>query len=173
APKWVATGVSCAGMAADLFETYAVTIVATMLLGGLMMKDAGVSAIIYPLVLGGASIIASIVGTFFVKASEGGKIMNALYKGVIVSGVLAAIAFYPITAWLMPGNVWQLFGAALGGFGLSAAMVVITEYYTATEYAPVRHVAAASQTGHATNIIAGLGVSMQTAALPLPPGCAH
>jgi len=161
----------CAGMAADLFETYAVTIVATMLLGGLMMKDAGVSAVIYPLVLGGASIIASILGTFFVKTAEGGRIMNALYKGVIVSGLLAAIAFYPITAWLMPGSVWPLFGSALVGLGLTAAMVVITEYYTATEYSPVRHVAAASQTGHATNIIAGLGVSMKATALPVLAVC--
>jgi K(+)-stimulated pyrophosphate-energized sodium pump len=162
----------CAGMAADLFETYAVTIVATMLLAGLMMKDAGGNAVLYPLVLGGASIVASIIGTFFVSAKEGGKIMNALYKGVIVSGVLAAIAFYPITAWLMPPeHVLPLFGAAIVGLFLTAAMVVITEYYTATEYAPVRHVAAASQTGHATNIIAGLGVSMKATALPVLAVC--
>ena len=165
----------CAGMAADLFETYAVTVVATMLLGGLLFgaqgDAAGLNAAIYPLALGAMSIVSSIIGTFFVSTGEGGKIMNALYKGVIVSGLVSAIGFYFITHALMPAQGNSLFGCSLIGLALTAALIVITEYYTATEYSPVRKVSAASQTGHATNIIAGLGVSMKATALPVIAVC--
>ncbi len=157
----------CAGMAADLFETYAVTLVATMLLGGLVMKNLGDKAVLFPLVLGAISIVSSIIGTFFVRTKEGAKIMNALYKGVIVSAVISAIAFYFVSQWLMGDRAMSFWLCTLVGLTLTAAMIVITEYYTATEYSPVRHVAAASRTGHATNIIAGLGVSMKACALPV------
>jgi K(+)-stimulated pyrophosphate-energized sodium pump len=162
----------CAGMAADLFETYAVTLVATMLLGSLTATALGPNAVIYPMVLGGLSIIASVLATFVVSIKEGGKIMGALYKGVIASGVLAAIAFYPVTTMMMGEDSGPLYFAALIGLALTAAMVVITEYYTGAQFSPVRNIAAASTTGHATNIIAGLGVSMKATALPVIAVCA-
>jgi K(+)-stimulated pyrophosphate-energized sodium pump len=166
----------CAGMAADLFETYAVTIVATMFLGGLVLKNLGDTAVLYPLALGGASIIASIIGTYFVWIKEGGKIMNALYRAAIVSAVISAVAFYIITKHMMGNNgvytIMQLYGSALVGLVLTVAMVIITEYYTATEYSPVRHIAQASTTGAGTNVIAGLGVSMKATALPVLAICA-
>ena len=158
----------CAGMAADLFETYAVTIIAAMLVAGLSFATYGTTGVLYPLALGAVSIPASIVGTFFVSVKPGGKIMNALYRGLIVSGVLAAIAFFFVTRQMFPDALGtSLFICAMIGLVLTAALVVITEYYTATEYGPVRQIAKASETGHGTNVIAGLAVSMKSTAAPV------
>jgi K(+)-stimulated pyrophosphate-energized sodium pump len=166
----------CAGMAADLFETYAVTIIATMMLGSLVLEGAGTNAIIYPLVLGAVSIVASIIGTFFVSVGSDGKVMKGLYRGLIVSGVLAGIAFYPVTDWLMADNgaygVKELFGSAMVGLVVTAFMVMVTDYYTSTEFSPVVNLAKSSTTGHGTNVIAGLALSMKATAIPLLVICA-
>ena len=160
----------CAGMAADLFETYAVTSVATMLLGSLLFAGFQ-NALIYPLVIGSMAIFASIIGTWFVKLGNKKNIMGALYKGLIVSGILAAIAFYPITKMLMSGNglysVASLYFCSLAGLIVTGALVVITEYFTSTKYAPVQSIAKASVSGHGTNVIQGLAISMKATGLPL------
>jgi K(+)-stimulated pyrophosphate-energized sodium pump len=171
----------CAGMAADLFETYAVTTVATIVLGALSFKGDThhLHAVAYPLALGAVSIIATIIGCFFVRVGKSGNVMGALYRGLGVTVVISAALFYPITHWLMSSvgaesglTVPRLYGAALIGLAITALVVVITEYYTATEHRPVQKVAEASTTGHATNIITGLALSLKSTTFPVLVVCA-
>ena len=165
----------CAGMAADLFETYAVTAVATMFLGSIVFTQFD-NAVVYPLMLGAISIVASIIGSFFIKLGARKNIMGALYKGLAIAGILSAIGFYPATKYLMEGNgqytVNNIFFASLIGLAVTAALIVITEYYTSTKYKPVREIAESSETGHGTNVIAGLAVSMRATAWPVIVICA-
>jgi K(+)-stimulated pyrophosphate-energized sodium pump len=164
----------CAGMAADLFETYAVTMIATMLLASLTFTGFA-NALVYPLLLGGASIVATVIGVRFVKIGPDQKVMKALYRGLIAAGGISVLLFYPITQWLMGGNglysVNAIYGSALVGLALTAALVVITEYYTSRLFSPVQMIAKASETGHATNVIAGLGLSLKSTAAPVLAVC--
>lgn len=167
----------CAGMAADLFETYAVTLIATMLLGALTF-DGAIETVMYPLVIGGFSIIATIIGFFFVRARTGRTIMNALMRGLIVAEIISLICFYPITEWMLGSignsdlNIMRIYGSAVVGLALTHLMVYITKYYTAMEYTPVKHIAEASTTGHATNIIAGIAISFKSTGWPVVAICA-
>lgn len=161
----------CAGMAADLFETYSVTAIATMLLGHLFFPDFQ-NAVLFPLILGAASIVTSIIGSWFVKLGKNSKnIMGALYRGLIVAGVLAGVAFYFITNWMMKDNgqytTLEIYLTALIGLGVTAALCIITEYFTSTKFQPVQSIAQSSRTGHGTNIITGLAVSMRSTAMPV------